>query len=193
MKTCYTCKETKSQIEFAKDRKSKDGLQSHCKPCRRQYNLKRRNPPVMDGEKTCVKCQKTKHVAEFYPNRAVNDGRASVCKPCASAEASKRTAVTTDRRRRHINRWKLSKGCAHCGIKPANGQDLDLHHEDDDMKHTQVGNMMSMNLKRLIAEVRKCIVLCKPCHTVEHHRIKKETGRWAPTSSRPSVSQHLSY
>ena len=37
-KTCTKCKETKPRGEFSKSRKVKDGLQSQCKACRRQYN-----------------------------------------------------------------------------------------------------------------------------------------------------------
>lgn len=52
MKRCKKCGELKAVSEFYKDKKSKDGLRSHCKPCHyvyykkdyskaREFNLKR--------------------------------------------------------------------------------------------------------------------------------------------------------
>lgn len=37
MKTCYKCQKSKSFQEFAKDTRSKDGLQTKCKECDRSY------------------------------------------------------------------------------------------------------------------------------------------------------------
>ena len=39
-KTCTKCEETKPLAEFSRDRKSKDGLQYHCKECNRAYAQK---------------------------------------------------------------------------------------------------------------------------------------------------------
>ena len=37
MKTCPTCKQTKSLLEFSKNRYNKDGYQKQCKDCVRNY------------------------------------------------------------------------------------------------------------------------------------------------------------
>lgn len=38
MKTCYKCKETKSESEFCKDKSTKCGLNNRCKACTKIYN-----------------------------------------------------------------------------------------------------------------------------------------------------------
>lgn len=40
MKTCPTCKQTKSLSEFGKNKAKKDGLQSQCNECRKEANKK---------------------------------------------------------------------------------------------------------------------------------------------------------
>lgn len=44
-KLCPRCKETKPTTEFAKSKGKRDGLQSHCKHCRRAYYQSLRNDP----------------------------------------------------------------------------------------------------------------------------------------------------
>lgn len=44
LKTCTKCRKSKSRHEFNKWSRSKDGLNSHCKTCRKQFNLDRKAP-----------------------------------------------------------------------------------------------------------------------------------------------------
>lgn len=39
MKVCYRCKESKSESEFNKSAKSRDGRQAYCRNCQRQHYL----------------------------------------------------------------------------------------------------------------------------------------------------------
>lgn len=50
MKYCSTCKDTKRQEEFGKNRAQKDGLQTECKPCQRsRYEPKKPSEPLDKG------------------------------------------------------------------------------------------------------------------------------------------------
>ena len=42
LKRCARCKETKSILDFGKDRRNKDGLNIYCKVCKKQYNDEQR-------------------------------------------------------------------------------------------------------------------------------------------------------
>jgi hypothetical protein len=45
MKKCYKCQEVKNESEFHKDRTKKDGLDSCCKECKKQYDKERDSKP----------------------------------------------------------------------------------------------------------------------------------------------------
>ena len=89
-----------------------------------------------------------------------------------------------DRRLHWLRKYKKSKGCANCGYDN-HPLALDFAHIDQMSKHSGAsygaGSGISklyvkiyrdkqrntQALKDLIAEVRKCKVLCKNCHVVE--------------------------
>jgi hypothetical protein len=53
MKTCPKCGECKLLSDFSKDKTHKDGLQSHCKPCRAQFKKHRRKAYNEASRKQC--------------------------------------------------------------------------------------------------------------------------------------------
>jgi len=71
------------------------------------------------------------------------------------------------RRRRHLNRYKKSKGCQHCRYDE-NPIALDFHHVGG--KDKGVAGMLSNSRKKIFTEVRKCIVLCANCHRIEQNK-----------------------
>src|SRR2546423_3751274 len=81
------------------------------------------------------------------------------------AEKNKRFA---EKRRRWLSDYKSSLSCARCGEShPAT---LTFHHRDPSEKSFEIGNMLTrkVGLKRLLAEIQKCEVLCANCHSKEH-------------------------
>ena len=68
-------------------------------------------------------------------------------------------------RRRWLNMYKVRKGCSLCGYN-ANPAALQFDHLDPSLKVQDVSNMITLKLKRLMDEVRKCRVLCANCHMI---------------------------
>lgn len=66
--------------------------------------------------------------------------------------------------------------CEECG-QSYPPECFDFHHIDPKEKEFTL-NLSNMDLKweRIVAEWRKCIMLCANCHRTEHHR----EGRWLP-------------
>lgn len=75
-------------------------------------------------------------------------------------------------KRRRRNHWlemiKLNSGCKHCGFDDE-AIALDFHHTGFD-KVFNISDGRGNSLKKLMHEIRKCIVLCKNCHAVETAR-----------------------
>lgn len=58
-------------------------------------------------------------------------------------------------------------GCGRCDEKhPAC---LDFHHRDRTTKEGHIGEFRRFGMKRLLAEIAKCDVLCANCHRKLHH------------------------
>lgn len=102
-KTCTKCDTAKPSAEFSKNRRAKDGLQSHCKACNRAYQQANRDAilearrPYADAvaaqrgsyyasleiqEKECRKCATVKPSTGFAKNSRAGDGLQSYCKEC---------------------------------------------------------------------------------------------------------------
>ena len=80
-------------------------------------------------------------------------------------EKNKRLA---ENRRKWLVEYKKTLQCARCGENhPAT---LTFHHRKDTEKNFEIGNalVLGVSLKRLIAEINKCEVLCANCHAKEH-------------------------
>jgi hypothetical protein len=81
------------------------------------------------------------------------------------AEKNRRFA---EKRRQWLADYKRDLSCARCGEShPAT---LTFHHREPSEKSFEIGNMLKVkvSLKRLLAEIHKCEVLCANCHAKEH-------------------------
>jgi len=85
-------------------------------------------------------------------------------------KASYRTRDTN--RRKHIRELirsiKRGKVCANCGF--ADPRALDFHHTNPENKIAEVSQLYSHRYsdKKILDEVKKCILLCANCHRIEH-------------------------
>src|SRR5205085_4555952 len=81
------------------------------------------------------------------------------------AEKNKRLA---GKRRQWLAEYKSGLSCARCGEShPAT---LTFHHKKPARKSFAIGdaNTLKVSRKRLLAEIRKCEILCANCHAKEH-------------------------
>lgn len=85
------------------------------------------------------------------------------CRACKEEDRRARQ----DRRQAELNDYKISIGCQRCGYKK-HPRALDLHHTDPSAKLFSIASAVNYAEGRYWAEVAKCEVLCKNCHTEEH-------------------------
>ena len=106
-KKCCKCKEVNSIGNFHRNRSTKDGLNSMCKPCTNKNNVayrskyRTKNDPGVSikthiGDKTCCKCREVKTVDNFHRNRSTKDGLSAMCKLCKRDDDHKRNAVSSE-------------------------------------------------------------------------------------------------
>jgi ribosomal protein L32 len=86
-KKCSKCGEVKPADEFHKNLNSKDGKDSQCKSCRKEYYAQQKAILQRDGykvitEKKCSKCGEVKPADEFSNYTHSKDGKQSWCKSC---------------------------------------------------------------------------------------------------------------
>lgn len=81
-----------------------------------------------------------------------------------------------DRYRASMYEWyyelKSKYSCSECG--ESRSPTLDFHHKVPGTKLKEVSTLVNNGSKRLVlAEIKKCIVLCSNCHRMHHFNEKK--------------------
>ena len=86
------------------------------------------------------------------------------------AETTAKSAERTIARNQRIRQEFLDAGCLDCG----SAENLEFHHVDPSTKAQSVsflaGNTTSV--ERLLEEIEKCVVVCRPCHLDRHARMR---------------------
>ncbi len=141
-------------------------------------------------KKSCRKCNKE------FSSRVWIDGKLRSlqrrkfcldCSPFGSGNTSKYLGQGVNEKRRRKTeadrRWQqkarkerkqklidlLGGQCSKCGYKRCNAA-LDFHHLED--KNFGISNFgLCRSWEKLVKEVKKCILLCKNCHTEMHHNM----------------------
>jgi hypothetical protein len=92
------------------------------------------------------------------------------------AESRERTMARQTRRLAWLSALKVSAGCCLCGYSSC-GAALDFHHLDPTTKRFQLGGSY-VGLKRVkfYSEMRKCILVCRNCHSEIHHAGRSVVG-----------------
>lgn len=79
-------------------------------------------------------------------------------------------------RRKMLDAIKLKSGCIDCGYNKA-PEALQFDHIDPPTKNLGVGQASMAGLKRLMAEIDKCVIRCANCHAIKTKRLN-EHGRY---------------
>lgn len=112
-KTCSRCEQFVEWSGFSKNRSTRDGFQTNCKPCsneiRHEYEernrerlaLRRQERALRDGAsdvyKQCGRCGNEKLSVEFYRSSRRADGRSTYCILCAKALRAEWVAANADK------------------------------------------------------------------------------------------------
>jgi hypothetical protein len=140
-------------------------------------------------EKHCGKCGAIKNRDEFRANKNRYDGRQAWCKVCESenksryyranmAKVKKRSArnryALLEQQRRLIYGYLIAHPCVDCGENDI--LILDFDHVTG-LKETNVATMANGKtaLKRIEAEIMKCVIRCANCH---RRKTARERGNW---------------
>jgi len=135
--------------------------------------------------KKCTSCKLEKPLSEFYErlNTKGGDVRTSRCKLCIKertkswrkAEGKLKWQEYDKRRVKHNKEFlqnERSKGCCKCG--DIRHYVIDFHHLDPVEKTLTIGATNRWTRTQLEKEIKKCIRLCRNCHT-ELHFLEKNT------------------
>ena len=134
--------------------------------------------------KQCQKCKQEKPLDAFNNNKREKDGKQRSCCECTKIEhkrwydENKETQLIKNEelRKKKVERFKEYKRqqkCSKCG--DSRYYVLDFHHLDSTKKEGTIGEMVSKSQKKLYEELKKCIPLCRNCHT-EFHYFEKHNG-----------------
>lgn len=128
--------------------------------------------------KRCTKCNEEKLLRDFRKDSRRSDHRQSWCKSCMrthqqtvytkqyGAKARKRNSIRNKEMRERFMEYKATLQCSFC---PENVSIcLDFHHLDPKKKDFQLSSFGTRSWELIKAEIDKCVVACKNCHTKIH-------------------------
>jgi hypothetical protein len=133
-------------------------------------------------EKRCSKCDVIKSITEFRKNGNYWMGK---CKSCQyeytkthneknknryKKYVKKSTKMCYDRGQTFMNKHRAICGCQKCGDKRY--WLIDYHHINPQEKDFPITYYKTAKLEKLKEEIRKCIPLCRNCHTDFHYQEK---------------------
>ena len=111
----------------------------------------------------CSKCHLDKSEKDFYGRLDRKGGYQSRCKPCFNSYATEKC------RRTKLRAIKFLGGhCVKCGYNKCPAA-LDYHHIDPSKKDINFVTAKHWSWKRLVEELKKCVLLCANCHREEEY------------------------
>ena len=133
-------------------------------------------------KKVCSKCKDEKELKEFNKNKSCPDGFQAQCKKCKKegnniyVEKNYSKYIEYHKKRNEekyflINSFK--KECYKC--KESRYWVLDFHHLEPQNKTKEVSSLISSSKENIINEIKKCITLCRNCHS-DFHFLEKQNN-----------------
>ena len=139
--------------------------------------------------KTCTSCKEEKPESAYY-KRGKRNGLQPDCKVCAA----KRAREYRQRMRDYVGEYKMNKGCEVCDFEAEHPCQLDLDHLDPSTK-TYKGSHKSYDAgwskARIDAEIAKCQVVCKNCHSLRTYKEGHWKNKYTDISMRQSSAPVL--
>lgn len=127
--------------------------------------------------KICGTCKKDLPLDAFGKSSSHTDGLKTECKKCHNIQskeryANNRTQCRMRMKKRHQDRRDIvddakNKPCADCK-QSFPSPVMHFHHRDPSYKVSEVANLMKGKLDILLAEIKKCDILCTNCHILRH-------------------------
>lgn len=74
-----------------------------------------------------------------------------------------------DREHEKFIEYKSGLKCSLCGYNKCISA-LDFHHKNKDTKDFSISAMRKRSMKRIMEEIKKCILVCKNCHAEIHEK-----------------------
>lgn len=185
-------------LDFFTPRKTdKSGFNLYCKEClnreKREQRKKIRENWNKGGKvegkdgRRCTKCKLIyPETNEYFGKHKTNSsGLDTYCKICRKEQTrenyhknktswqniNKKTSI--EKRNKITQIKKESNGCYKCGEKRY--YLLDFHHLDPSKKLFQISQGENKGWDKIQEEIKKCILLCKNCHT-EFHFLEKQNN-----------------
>lgn len=133
--------------------------------------------------KKCSKCKIDKTLNDFVKNKTKKDGYSVNCKQCQYQLQRQWYANNPDNQKIRVknNKQKISKWlheykkklkCEKCNFShPAA---LDFHHIYDKTREISGAHQQGWSKKRILEEIKKCVVLCANCHRIHHYEEKNK-------------------
>lgn len=131
----------------------------------KKYGLKTYNGPHGKKPVNYTRNRRCGTCGETDPEKFYGD-KANACASCHNDYTIKKG------REKRLKAIALLGGkCTHCGFDLYSGA-LDFHHVDASTKDVAFSSWRNWSWKRIAVELEKCILLCKNCHAMEHHRLR---------------------
>jgi hypothetical protein len=116
---------------------------------------------MLMNTKKCTKCQNEKEVCNFHYKKT--EGRhSSWCKTCVYGLQKDRWKA---RKIKAVN--LMGSCCSKCGYD-RNYAAFHFHHVDPTEKSYEWNKMRGLPWAKVVAELKKCILLCSNCHSETH-------------------------
>ncbi|MBW2595146.1 MAG: hypothetical protein JRC93_04090 [Deltaproteobacteria bacterium] len=159
MKRCCRCGKDKPLGEFYREKRAVDGLRYQCRACDKARDA------------AYYAANREKHLAASAANYAANREKYKAASIAWNAANPKKIKAQNAAhyaaycRRLRILLADYQTPCVNCGATV----DLCWHHVNPNTKTFQLSTISARTDDEILAEVTKCVVLCRSCHT-KHHK-----------------------
>lgn len=119
--------------------------------------------------KQCKGCGGEFEKSQFAKAGTTSAGTPTYTGWCKKCFVERRSLIHIDRVKQAAVELNVELKCSSCGYDRCLSA-LDFHHINPSTKEKGIGSMRGASYDSIVAEMKKCIMLCKNCH-VELHAV----------------------